>query len=278
MGRYDKIKMYNGSSWVTPSHLYTYNGSSWVDFGTSTSSDTNSLYVYSGSAWVRKTLNRTVNYTGTGSVKFSGGDTMRLADDTSRGFCWNYLSGSQVTLLQTYVTIHQSGIYHYLYSSYYTTTASGGIIWVDTNRKLWVISKYGTSSWNYKDTGLYLTVGQRYLLIVYFSAGSTYYRVRLDSTYKTLNTTGRWENSGYYTRVRIGEKAYSLGSKAGNFTYDTYIYIGGVYYSGQETQAYYNLNNGTHGSTHLEDDDALGEHDGLLVGTTIQRAEVITWT
>ena len=240
----------------------------------------NELEMYVGTPSGNKRITRKYNTarTGTGRITFSGGDTMRFADDTHRGFCWNYQTGAQVTLLETYITINQSGIYHYIYSSYYSSTTSAGIIWVDTNRKLWVISKYETGAWNYKDTGLYLNVGQRYYLVVYFSSSSSYYRVRLDSTYKTLNTSGRWENSGYYTRVRIGEKAYSLGSKSGNFTLDTKLKLGGKYYSNVITSAYYNLDGGTHGSTHLEDDDSSGEYDGLLVGTTIQRDEVVTWT
>ena len=65
MGRYDKIRVFNGSSWVQPSRMYVWNGSSWVDYGTNDSDNTRSLYTYNGSSWTRKTLNKVVRQTGT---------------------------------------------------------------------------------------------------------------------------------------------------------------------------------------------------------------------
>lgn len=62
MGRYDKIRCWNGSSWVQPSQMYVWNGSSWVDFGTNDSDNTRTMYAWDGSSWVRRTLNRQVNY------------------------------------------------------------------------------------------------------------------------------------------------------------------------------------------------------------------------
>lgn len=62
MGRFDKIRYWNGSSWVQPNQIKYWNGSSWVDLGTNDSSNTNSLYAWNGSSWIRQTLNRKVNY------------------------------------------------------------------------------------------------------------------------------------------------------------------------------------------------------------------------
>lgn len=62
MGRYDKIRCWNGSSWVQPSQMYVWNGSSWVDFGTNDSDNTRTMYSWDGSSWARRTLNRQVNY------------------------------------------------------------------------------------------------------------------------------------------------------------------------------------------------------------------------
>ena len=62
MGRYDNIKVYNGSSWVKPSEVSVWNGSSWVSLGADDSSNTNGMYVWNGSEWVRKTLNKTTTY------------------------------------------------------------------------------------------------------------------------------------------------------------------------------------------------------------------------
>lgn len=58
MGRYDKIRVYNGSSWVQPNNMYAYTGSSWVHYGSNTSYETRDAYAYNGSSWVRITLDR----------------------------------------------------------------------------------------------------------------------------------------------------------------------------------------------------------------------------
>lgn len=60
MGRYDKIKVYNGSSWVQPSRIRIFANNAWQDLGTNDSSITKTLYVQKNNAWTRATLNRTV--------------------------------------------------------------------------------------------------------------------------------------------------------------------------------------------------------------------------
>lgn len=101
MGRYDKIRVYNGSSWVQPSNMYVYNGSSWVDFGSNTSYNTNNAYMYNGSAWVRSTLNRQdyttynaaterwVEYTGANNLSFvNNGITLTANRQASSWSAW----------------------------------------------------------------------------------------------------------------------------------------------------------------------------------------------
>ena len=58
MGRYDKIKVYNGSEWVKPSRIRVYINDSWRDFGTDQSANTETLETYYNNAWRRITLNR----------------------------------------------------------------------------------------------------------------------------------------------------------------------------------------------------------------------------
>lgn len=81
MGRYDKIRVWNGSSWVQPSRMYVWNGSSWVDFGTNDSDNTRTLYIWDGSSWVRKTLNRKSNtVTQEKYLQYNGGAATSLPD------------------------------------------------------------------------------------------------------------------------------------------------------------------------------------------------------
>ena len=68
MGRYDKVRVHDGSSWKQPTTAYVYNGSSWVSLDNNTSYSTNSIYTYDGSAWKRATLNRSDYTTYNGAV------------------------------------------------------------------------------------------------------------------------------------------------------------------------------------------------------------------
>ena len=51
MGRYDGVKYWNGSSWVSPSEIRVWNGSEWKTFGSNTSDYTNQIRVWDGSSW-----------------------------------------------------------------------------------------------------------------------------------------------------------------------------------------------------------------------------------
>lgn len=59
MGRYDKIKVYNGEAFVQPSRIRVYNGTAWVDLGANDSDIQTPLNVHDGSNFIRATLNKT---------------------------------------------------------------------------------------------------------------------------------------------------------------------------------------------------------------------------
>ena len=81
MGRYDKIRYWNGSSWVQPSRVRVWNGSGWNDYGANDSANTNSIYVWNGSSWVRKTLNRKTNTVSVEKyLQYNGGAATSLPD------------------------------------------------------------------------------------------------------------------------------------------------------------------------------------------------------
>lgn len=58
MGRYDKIRYYNGSSWKKPSKIKVWDGLMWVDYGADDSSNTKSIYGVYNNDWKRFTLNK----------------------------------------------------------------------------------------------------------------------------------------------------------------------------------------------------------------------------
>ena len=89
MGRYDKIKVYNGSSWVKPSRIRVFANNAWQDLGTDDSSITKTLYVQNGSSLARATLNRTV-VTVPGE-SYTGGDGFQVLP--ANGYCFCPKSG-----------------------------------------------------------------------------------------------------------------------------------------------------------------------------------------
>lgn len=82
MGRYDKLKVYNGLSFVKPNRVQVYNGLKWVDCGIDDSDNTETLSVYNGSEMVRATLNKKVVQIAQGS--YAKGQFKFLPDN---GFC-----------------------------------------------------------------------------------------------------------------------------------------------------------------------------------------------
>ena len=61
MGRYDKIKVYNGTEFVKPNRIRVFDGEVWQDLGTDDSSFTKSLRVQHEGTFKRATLNKQIN-------------------------------------------------------------------------------------------------------------------------------------------------------------------------------------------------------------------------
>jgi hypothetical protein len=61
MGRYDKIKVYNGTEFVNPSRIRVYDGKVWQDLGPANSDFKKSMYVRHEGVNKRITLNKQIN-------------------------------------------------------------------------------------------------------------------------------------------------------------------------------------------------------------------------
>ena len=86
MGRYDKIKVYDGKNWVQPSSIRVHDGSKFVDLGTNTSDNKTPLYVVDANKnKVRVTLDKQIN-TIAGEKYTSGAWNMLPID----GYNWNW--------------------------------------------------------------------------------------------------------------------------------------------------------------------------------------------
>lgn len=106
MGRYDKIKVYNGSSWVQPKRIRVRRGTSWVDLGLNTSGNDRELYVYNGTVPRRATLTRKI-ITHTG-YKYKNGD---FQAEPTNGYCYCPTSpyGGATFKFQAYIKRGSSG-------------------------------------------------------------------------------------------------------------------------------------------------------------------------
>lgn len=121
MGRYDKIKTWNGSSWVQPTQIKVWNGSSYTDYGANDSDNTNSIYTWDGSTWQRMTLNKKVTQTGT-----------------------NYGFGGWVNMWPQYVWSESNGTY-FAYGDFNCTVPAGFATWQAYSSYL--VGDFGTGSW-----------------------------------------------------------------------------------------------------------------------------------
>lgn len=92
MGRYDKIKVYDGNAWVTPKHLRIWNGNNYTDLGLADSDNITPLYVYeSPSVLHRVTLNKKVNIV-LGEQYIDGPWTLL----PESGYCWNWTAANMI--------------------------------------------------------------------------------------------------------------------------------------------------------------------------------------
>lgn len=230
MGRYDKIKYWNGTAWVNPSQIKTWNGTAWVDYGTNDSSNTNSIYGYNGSGWQRFTLNKTVTNTSTLNYKYVRG---QINTNT-----YGYFANARY---------YSSGGYYHLWRQflgYVRVVYSGNCrLW-----GAWVGSGTGnTSSGNWDDCNLISTGYIRYNTTYNGTQSVMWsYQTMSRNAWHYLNmTSGGVYNSsasnanGRYMRVSIDNgTVYNLRSANGGSTskgagalysyYNTWVRLGGT--------------------------------------------------
>lgn len=133
MGRYDRIRVFDGSSWRTPTQIKVYNFG-WQDLGTATSYSTRPLYVYKETENIlkRATLNRrdyttVVDQYTTGQFKLTPASGYCYATNSSSvtKYPWNF----EATLRKTSATTQQV-----FWCGYSTGTSYIRVRWLDDGR------------------------------------------------------------------------------------------------------------------------------------------------
>lgn len=242
MGRYDKIRYWNGSSWVQPNEVKYWNGSNWVSLGTNNSYETKSMQVWNGSAWVRKTLNRTDHWVPQDHyLQYSGGAGVSI----SPGYQWYQAvyactftpdNSNSMMIFECYVsskTYVRFGIFNdggkfYAYSK---SSYNGNVTEVNTKDKY------------------HLTQGQQFYITTN-CLGATYLQVDNHST----GYSNSWQSSTrqrFYYNSNPATLAFNSPSVDGRAFYGKikYLHVEGCYMSTTSSYAQYNLNDSPGGSS-----------------------------
>lgn len=86
MGRYDKVKVYNGNAWVKPKRIRVWGGSSWRDLGEDDSDNRTPGFTWDGSKFQRFTLDKTL-VTTQGEVYSYNPNGFKILPEN--GFCYD---------------------------------------------------------------------------------------------------------------------------------------------------------------------------------------------
>lgn len=132
MSRYDKIKYYNGNTWVTPNSVKVYNGTEWLDCGDTDSTNTNNFKIYNGEKWANALMTKTT-LTHKDVVKYT---TFSTTSDSTKTISSVRIQGKlYISSNGTYDCFYSwgSGIYvarvRNLYSPMLPATVSGSSPW-----------------------------------------------------------------------------------------------------------------------------------------------------
>lgn len=183
MGRYDKIKVYDGSAWVKPTHLRIYNGSGYTDLGKDDSDNKTPLHVYDANGNLQRvTLNKKVT-TVAGETYTDGPWNLLPAG----GYCWNYGGANMVisgTIRRTSAT--DKRIYY---------SGNGGSVrielwWLADGRlKLITTNQYGAENVRYSSN--YVNVINTWVSFkVYQNYNADYGGIEWNGTYTQTWTNG----------------------------------------------------------------------------------------
>lgn len=167
MGRYDKIKVYNGSNFVKPSRIRVYRDGAWRDLGLDDSSNTAPMYVRKNNAFIRATLNKQINthyleaYT-IGQFKILPEDRWGV---NPTKYAWNFQGTIEKTVNQDV---------HVFKSNATTNTSHLTITWLADGRiRIQAKTTYGSGTTGTTYSSNAVMAGNKVNLRVYWNKGST---------------------------------------------------------------------------------------------------------
>ena len=209
MGRYDKIKIYNGSSWVKPKQIKVYSGSNWLDLGLDDSSNTRSLYAYLNSVRSQRiTLNRTVvNVPG---ESYATGAFQLLPTDM-----FSFYSARCDIIFRATIRKRAGGNKRIFYSGR-GSNIEFSITWLDDGRLQIVMDSRGVSGGARKvfETTNAVGLNQWVYLDVYMAKNSMSLAVTFNGVTTYSSSVARWSVSGSTNYVGDSDIDFKNGFEA----------------------------------------------------------------
>lgn len=232
MGRYDKIKVYDGSSWRTPSRIRAYYNGSWLDFGSNT--DTNArriLRVRKSSGMVTCTKHAVVNPPVSTNYRIRGSFTL----NPTAGYCFRPKKSEWY--FRGYIRKISSGAKNIFYHGTGSPSNKGGtyisIVW-NENGTITVSGRYNSGDVRSATTdnavGLNTTV---YLSVSAPSIKSGYATV-------TISFNGETKTFINYSEFSVSNTSNQVGDSGVEF-YNT-LAVKGWAYSGSSNSVSINCN------------------------------------
>lgn len=191
MGRYDKIKVFNGSTWKKPNKIQVYNGTSWISLGTDDDkTNTKSIQVHNGTKLQVATKKwKTWQTTKDGDTYTVG--AYHLSDGNLQ-YCPNSSISRLNTNFQFKCTMKKDSNVD---QQVYKTAAGGGagtyltITWLADGR-IKVAGRYSSGTEYTLYSNHYVYAGSWVSLDVYQNAGSNTMHIVINSQETTGNMFG----------------------------------------------------------------------------------------
>lgn len=226
MGRYDKIKVYNGSSWVTPSRIRTYRNGSWLDFGANNdTAATRILRVCKNSNFVTCTKHAVVNPPVSTNYRIRGSFSL----NPTAGYCFRPMKSAWY--FKGYIRKISSGEKNIFYHGTGSPSNKAGtyisIVW-NSDGTITVSGRYNsgtvrsvtTSNAVGTDNTVYLSVSAPKISSGYATVTVSFNGVQTSfvnySEFSVSNTSNQVGDSGveFYNTLEVKGWAYSGSSNS----------------------------------------------------------------
>lgn len=220
MGRYDKIRVYDGG-WKQPSRIRVYKkGTGWVDFGNNTSFNNNTINVKKSSGFVRATLNR--KDTERSETLYRGYHVGAYSLGTKQAYCFNNTGGAANRRFYAKMVVKANGACRlfdfyadHIDCSLYVGIRADGTVYYTLRDYQWV-----KTSWTHNAGRIAMGFGQGWQTIELIGeVGSNTFTVKVNGSASSFPRHTAWSYNSYGT---VGDNNGNLQIQHGGVYINTY--------------------------------------------------------